>query len=47
MPKQIIYEDYAREQLLLGIDKVANAVAITLGPKGRNVPLIKALGDPS
>ena len=39
MAKQIIYEDYAREQLLRGIDKVANAVAITLGPKGRNVAI--------
>lgn len=46
MPKQIIYEDYAREQLLLGIDKVANAVAITLGPKGRNVAIDKGFGGP-
>lgn len=39
MAKQIIYEQLAREELLHGIDLVADAVAITLGPKGRNVAI--------
>ena len=39
MAKQILYEHLAREQLLHGIDLVADAVAITLGPKGRNVAI--------
>ena len=41
MAKQIVFEHAARRQLLRGVDKVANAVAITLGPKGRNVALGK------
>jgi chaperonin GroEL len=47
MPKQIVYEHNAREQLLRGIDKVANAVAITLGPKGRNVAIDNHYGIPT
>jgi chaperonin GroEL len=47
MVKQIVFEQRAREQLLRGVDKVANAVAITLGPKGRNVALGKAFGVPN
>lgn len=47
MPKQIVYEHNAREQLLRGIDKVANAVAITLGPKGRNVAIDHHFGIPT
>lgn len=39
MAKQILYDQLAREQLLHGIDLVADAVAITLGPKGRNVAI--------
>lgn len=39
--KQIIYSEDARQALLKGVDKVANTVKITLGPKGRNVVLDK------
>lgn len=39
--KQIMYHEHARQALLKGIDKVANTVKITLGPKGRNVVLDK------
>ncbi|MEK6818312.1 MAG: TCP-1/cpn60 chaperonin family protein, partial [Nanoarchaeota archaeon] len=37
--KQIIFDEGARQALLRGIDKVANTVKVTLGPKGRNVIL--------
>lgn len=47
MPKQIVYENDARQQLLRGIDKVADAVAITLGPKGRNVAIDNQYGIPT
>ena len=40
-PKDIIFEEEAREKLLEGINKLADIVAITLGPKGRNVGLEK------
>ncbi len=40
--KQIIFDEHARQALLHGIDKVANTVKITLGPRGRNVVLDKA-----
>jgi chaperonin GroEL len=46
MAKQMIFEADARRQLLCGIDEVANAVAVTLGPKGRNVALGKEYGTP-
>ncbi|MEK7194990.1 MAG: chaperonin GroEL [Patescibacteria group bacterium] len=46
MPKQILYKDEAREALKRGIDKVANAVKVTLGPKGRNVVLDRGFGSP-
>lgn len=38
-PKEIIFEDVAREKLKKGINEVADCVAITLGPKGRNVAI--------
>lgn len=41
--KQIMFEENAREALLKGINKVANTVKITLGPKGRNVILDKSM----
>ncbi|MDO8460253.1 MAG: chaperonin GroEL [Nanoarchaeota archaeon] len=41
MSKQIIFDEYARKALLKGIDKVANTVKVTLGPKGRTVILDK------
>ena len=37
--KDILYGDTARKRLASGVDKVANAVKVTLGPKGRNVVL--------
>jgi chaperonin GroEL len=47
MAKQIIYDSEAREKLKAGVDKLANAVKITLGPKGRNVVLDKKFGSPT
>ncbi len=41
MAKDIIYGEDARKALQAGIDKLANTVKITLGPKGRNVVLDK------
>ncbi|HBB02210.1 MAG: 60 kDa chaperonin, chaperonin GroEL [Candidatus Peregrinibacteria bacterium GW2011_GWF2_38_29] len=46
MAKQIIFSDEARQKLLKGVTKLANAVRITLGPKGRNVILDKKYGSP-
>ena len=46
MPKQIIFKEEARQALMKGIDKVANTVKVTLGPKGRNVVLDKGFGAP-
>lgn len=47
MSKQIIYNEEARNALKRGIDKLANAVKVTLGPKGRNVVLDKGFGAPT
>jgi chaperonin GroEL len=47
MAKQISYSDEARRKLLAGIDKLADAVKVTLGPKGRNVVLDKKFGSPT
>ena len=46
MAKQIIYSEAARKALQAGIDKLADTVKITLGPKGRNVVLDKKFGAP-
>lgn len=46
-PKEIIFEEAAREYLLAGIKKLADVVAFTLGPKGRNVGLDKSWGAPT
>ena len=46
MAKQIIYGEEARKALLGGINKLADTVKITLGPKGRNVVLDKKFGAP-
>ncbi len=46
MAKDIIYGEEARKALQSGIDKLANTVKITLGPKGRNVVLDKKFGAP-
>lgn len=47
MAKQIIYNQDARQAILNGINKVADTVKITLGPKGRNVVLDKGYGSPT
>ncbi|MBU0975525.1 MAG: chaperonin GroEL [Patescibacteria group bacterium] len=46
MAKQIIYDEQARKKLKSGVDLLANAVKVTLGPKGRNVALQKSYGSP-
>ena len=46
MAKNIIYGEDARKALQTGIDKLADTVKITLGPKGRNVVLDKKYGAP-
>ena len=47
MAKQIIFGEEARHALLRGVDQLANAVKVTLGPKGRNVVLDKSFGSPN
>ncbi|MEK7613004.1 MAG: chaperonin GroEL [Patescibacteria group bacterium] len=47
MAKQILFNERARRALKIGIDKAANAVKITLGPRGRNVALDKGYGGPT
>ncbi len=46
MAKEIIYSDAARNELLAGVEKLANAVKVTMGPKGRNVLLQRSFGAP-
>jgi len=46
MAKEIIFGEDARKSLQSGVDKLANAVKVTLGPKGRNVVLDKKYGSP-
>jgi len=46
MAKQIVYHDEARQAILRGVNKLAAAVRVTLGPKGRNVVLEKKFGSP-
>lgn len=47
MAKQILFNEEARRALGRGVDALANAVKITLGPKGRNVVLEKKFGAPT
>ncbi len=47
MSKQIIFDEKARKALKEGVDKLANAVKVTLGPKGRNVVIEKSYGSPT
>jgi chaperonin GroEL len=47
MAKQLVFSEDARRRLQRGVDKLANAVATTLGPKGRNVALDKKYGAPT
>ncbi|MBU4244764.1 MAG: chaperonin GroEL, partial [Proteobacteria bacterium] len=46
MAKEILFDAKAREKLKAGVDKLANAVKVTLGPKGRNVVIEKSYGSP-
>jgi chaperonin GroEL len=47
MAKQIIYDAKARAAMLSGVKQLANAVSVTLGPKGRNVVIDKSWGSPT
>lgn len=47
MSKQVIFDDKARQLLKNGVDKVADAVKVTIGPRGRNVILDKGYGAPT
>ena len=47
MAKQLIFDEEARRAIGRGVDKLANAVSVTLGPKGRNVVLDKKFGAPN
>ena len=47
MAKQIIYSEEARAAILRGVNKLADAVKVTLGPKGRNVVIEKSFGSPT
>ena len=47
MAKQIIYDAEARAAMLRGVKTLAKAVAVTLGPKGRNVVIDKSWGSPT
>ncbi|MBT5874805.1 MAG: chaperonin GroEL, partial [Candidatus Latescibacteria bacterium] len=47
MAKQLIFSDEARRQILDGVQQLAKAVKVTLGPKGRNVVLDKKFGSPT
>ncbi|WP_449303564.1 TCP-1/cpn60 chaperonin family protein, partial [Porphyromonas endodontalis] len=46
MAKEILFDQEARDLLKKGVDQLANAVKVTLGPKGRNVILGKSYGAP-
>ncbi|MEF3255237.1 MAG: chaperonin GroEL [Deferribacterales bacterium] len=46
MAKSIVFSEEARQAILRGVDKLANAVKVTLGPKGRNVVIEKKFGSP-
>src|SRR5258705_12731492 len=47
MAKQLMFEDHARARMLAGVDKLANAVAVTMGPTGKNVIIDKSFGGPT
>ena len=47
MAKQLLFSDEARRQILSGVEQLARAVKITLGPKGRNVVIDKKFGSPT
>ena len=47
MAKQIVYSDHCRQAILRGVNQLAEAVKVTLGPRGRNVVLEKRFGGPT
>ena len=47
MAKQLLFDDEARRKILRGVEQLARAVKVTLGPKGRNVVLDKKFGSPT
>src|SRR3989442_12243847 len=47
MAKQIVYGEQSRQAVLRGVNQLADAVKVTLGPKGRNVILDKKFGSPT
>ncbi len=47
MAKQLLFEDHARAKMMQGVDKLAKAVAVTMGPTGRNVIIDKSFGGPT
>jgi len=47
VPKQLMFDDVARAKLLKGVEKLAGAVAVTMGPTGRNVIIDKSYGGPT
>lgn len=47
MAKQLMFEDHARARMLQGVEKLADAVAVTMGPTGRNVIIDKSFGGPT
>ncbi len=47
MAKEVIFDQEARAKIMAGVDGLANAVRVTLGPKGRNVIIDKSFGSPT
>ena len=47
MPKQLLFDDLARSKMLQGVERLAHAVAITMGPTGKNVIIDKSFGGPT
>ncbi len=47
MAKQLMFEDQARAKMLDGVEKLADAVAVTMGPTGKNVVIDKSFGGPT
>ena len=45
--KEILYDTTARDRILTGVNALADAVKVTLGPKGRNVVIEKSFGAPT
>lgn len=47
MAKQLLFDDHARTRMMAGVNKLADAVAVTMGPTGRNVIIDKSFGGPT